>query len=36
LGTLIAIWVMWNYDLTESKAREIKKQLDARKGRINT
>lgn len=35
-GTLIAMWVMWNYDLTENKAREIKKQLDARKGKINT
>jgi GPH family glycoside/pentoside/hexuronide:cation symporter len=36
LGTLIAMWVMWNYDLTEIKAKEIKKQLDARKGKINT
>jgi GPH family glycoside/pentoside/hexuronide:cation symporter len=32
-GTLIAMWVMWNYDLTEKKAREIKEQLDARKGK---
>ena len=31
LGTLIAMWVMWNYDLTEKKAKEIKAQLDARK-----
>ncbi|MBF2708037.1 MFS transporter [Flavobacterium soyangense] len=31
LGTLIAMWVMRNYDLTEEKAREIKKELDARK-----
>ena len=31
LGTLIAIWVMRNYDLTEAKARAIKKELDARK-----
>ncbi|TDD95590.1 MFS transporter [Flavobacterium cellulosilyticum] len=31
LGTLIAMWVMRNYDLTEEKAREIKKQLDSRK-----
>jgi GPH family glycoside/pentoside/hexuronide:cation symporter len=30
-GTLIAMWVMRNYDLTEAKAREIKAQLDARK-----
>ncbi len=33
MGTLIAMWVMWNYDLTEKKSREIKKQLDARKGK---
>jgi len=31
LGTLIAMWVMKNYDLTEAKARDIKKQIDARK-----
>ena len=31
LGTLIAMWVMRNYDLTEEKAREIKDQLNARK-----
>jgi GPH family glycoside/pentoside/hexuronide:cation symporter len=31
LGTSIAMWVMWNYDLTEAKARGIKKQLDERK-----
>ena len=30
-GTLIAMMVMWNYDLTEAKARAIKKELDARK-----
>lgn len=34
VGTLIAMWVMWNYDLTEKKAREIKKELDARKGKV--
>ena len=33
LGTLIAMWVMRNYDLTEAKAREIKKELDDRKGK---
>ena len=33
-GTLIAMWVMRNYDLTEAKANEIKKQLDARKGEL--
>jgi GPH family glycoside/pentoside/hexuronide:cation symporter len=31
LGTLTALWVMWNYDLTEEKAREIKQKLIARK-----
>jgi GPH family glycoside/pentoside/hexuronide:cation symporter len=31
LGTLIAMWVMRNYDLTEAKARAIKKEIDARK-----
>lgn len=30
-GTLIALVVMWNYDLSEEKAREIKRKLDARK-----
>ena len=34
LGTLIAMWVMRNYDLTEAKARAIKKELDARKAPI--
>jgi GPH family glycoside/pentoside/hexuronide:cation symporter len=31
LGTLIAMWIMRNYDLTEEKAKEIKKELVARK-----
>ncbi len=31
LGTLVAMWVMRNYDLTEEKAREIKMELEARK-----
>ena len=34
LGTLIAMWVMRNYDLTEEKARSIKNELDARKGQV--
>jgi GPH family glycoside/pentoside/hexuronide:cation symporter len=34
LGTLIAMWVMKSYDLTEDKAREIKKELDARKSPV--
>jgi GPH family glycoside/pentoside/hexuronide:cation symporter len=33
-GTLIAMWVMRNYDLTESKARSIKKELDDRKAEV--
>ncbi len=36
LGTLIAMWVMRNYDLTEEKAREIKKEIDTRKGQLKT
>jgi GPH family glycoside/pentoside/hexuronide:cation symporter len=35
LGTLIAMWVMSTYDLTEAKARGIKKELDARKAELN-
>ncbi len=31
VGTLFAIIIMWNYDLTEEKANEIRKELDARK-----
>jgi GPH family glycoside/pentoside/hexuronide:cation symporter len=32
LGTLIAIWVMWDYDLSEEKANQIKEELARRKG----
>jgi Na+/melibiose symporter-like transporter len=28
---LMAMWVMRNYDLTEEKANEIKKELESRK-----
>ena len=28
----LAIWVMWNYDLTEEKAKEIKAELVKRRG----
>ncbi len=31
LGTLIALYVMWDYDLTEEKAKEIRVELDNRK-----
>ena len=34
LGTLIAMWVMKDYDLSEEKARTIKKELDARKALV--
>jgi GPH family glycoside/pentoside/hexuronide:cation symporter len=30
----LAIWVMWNYDLTEDKAREIKEELVKRRGEL--
>ena len=30
----IAIWVMWNYNLSEDKAKEIKDQLVARRGEL--
>jgi GPH family glycoside/pentoside/hexuronide:cation symporter len=33
IGTLVAIWVMWDYDLTEERAHEIKAELDARKSK---
>jgi hypothetical protein len=29
------MWVMWNYDLTEAKARAIKKEIDARKAALS-
>jgi Na+/melibiose symporter-like transporter len=29
-GTLIGIWVMRNYDLDETRVREIRAELDAR------
>jgi len=34
LTALLAILVMWKYDLTEAKAREIKAQLVARRGEL--
>lgn len=32
LTAALAIWVMWNYDLTEERAHEIKEELVARRG----
>jgi len=34
LTAAAAIWVMWDYDLTEQRAREIKAQLVARRGEL--
>ncbi len=31
VGTLIAMWVMYDYDLTEEKANDIRKQLELKK-----
>jgi len=35
MGTLIAMWIMRNYDLTEEKANEIRVQLEAKKGKMS-
>jgi GPH family glycoside/pentoside/hexuronide:cation symporter len=32
LTAALAVWVMWNYDLTEERAREIQKELVERRG----
>lgn len=34
LTALLAIWVMWNYDLSEAKAKEIKEELVRRRGEL--
>ena len=34
-GTLLAIWVMRDYDVTEEKSREISQELENRKGLID-
>jgi GPH family glycoside/pentoside/hexuronide:cation symporter len=31
VGTLMAIAVMWNYDLSEEKANEVRRKIEARK-----
>ena len=36
LGTLIAIYVMRNYDITEERANAIKVELDIRKSKTKT
>lgn len=35
-GTLIAIWIMWDYDITEERANEIRMALDKKKAGITT
>jgi GPH family glycoside/pentoside/hexuronide:cation symporter len=32
VGTLLAMWVMRNYDITEQRANEIRAELEARRG----
>ena len=32
-GALLAIWAMWNYDLTEERAHEIRAELEKRRGK---
>jgi GPH family glycoside/pentoside/hexuronide:cation symporter len=34
LAGIIAIWVMWNYDITEKRAREIRNTLVERRGEL--
>jgi len=34
LTAALAIWVMWKYSLSETRAREIKEQLEARRGKL--
>jgi GPH family glycoside/pentoside/hexuronide:cation symporter len=34
LTAALAVWVMWKYDLTEAKAREIKAELVSRRGEL--
>lgn len=35
-GTLLAMFIMRNYDLTEGRANEIRQQLEARRGKLST
>ena len=32
-GALLAIWVMWSYDVTEERAHEIRAELERRRGK---
>ena len=32
-GALLAIWVMWGYDVTEERAHQIRAELERRRGK---
>ena len=32
VGTLLAVWVMWGYDVTEDRANAIRAELESRRG----
>lgn len=32
VGTMLAMWVMWGYDLTEQRANQIRRELESRRG----
>jgi len=32
---LLAIWIMWRYDITEKRAKEIREELVKRRGKLN-
>jgi GPH family glycoside/pentoside/hexuronide:cation symporter len=34
LAGILAIWVMWKYDITEEKSRDIRKTLVERRGEL--
>ena len=34
LAGILAIWVMWKYDIDEKRANEIRKTLDERRGSL--
>ncbi len=34
LTGITAVWIMWNYDITEDRAHEIREALEARRGKV--
>jgi GPH family glycoside/pentoside/hexuronide:cation symporter len=34
LAGILAVWVMWNYNITEKRAKEIRAELVARRGEL--